>query len=138
MPHEPVMPEKRQLARRMRRQPTEAEERLWRVLRGRRLDGIKVRRQAPFDPYVADFLCAEAMLVIEVDGGQHGGSARDERRTRFFKAKGYRKTGINLKASAAHRIGTYHRFVNQIRNKRCLRCSSYLLYVAGFLRCEYA
>jgi len=90
MPHEPVMPEKRQFARRMRRRPTEAEERLWRELRGRRLDGIKVRRQVPFDPYVADFLCAEAMLVIEVDGGQHGGSARDERRTRFFAAKGYR------------------------------------------------
>jgi len=90
MPHEPVMPEKRQFARRMRRQPTEAEERLWRELRGRRLDGIKVRRQVPFDPYVADFLCAEAMLVIEVDGSQHGGSARDEGRTRFFNAKGYR------------------------------------------------
>jgi len=90
MPHEPVLPEKRQFARRLRRQPTEAEERLWRELRGRRLDGIKVRRQVPIDPYVADFLCAEAMLVIEVDGGQHGGSARDERRTRFFNAKGYR------------------------------------------------
>jgi very-short-patch-repair endonuclease len=90
MPHEPVLPEKRQFARRMRRQPTEAEDRLWRELRGRRLDGIKVRRQVPFDPYVADFLCAEAMLVIEVDGGQHGGSERDERRTRFFNAKGYR------------------------------------------------
>jgi len=90
MPHEPVLPEKRQFARRMRRQPTEAEERLWRELRGRRLDGIKVRRQVPFDPYVAGFLCAEAMLVIEVDGGHHGGSARDEQRTRFFNARGYR------------------------------------------------
>ena len=90
MPHEPVPPEKRQFARRMRRQPTEAEEQLWQELRGRRLDGIKVRRQVPFDPYVADFLCAEAMLVIEVDGGQHGGSTRDERRTRFFSEKGFR------------------------------------------------
>ena len=90
MPHEPVPPEKREFARRMRRKSTEAEERLWQELRGRRLDGIKVRRQVPFDPYVADFLCAEAMLVIEVDGSQHGGSARDGTRTRFFNAKGYR------------------------------------------------
>ena len=90
MPHEPVPPEKREFARRMRRMSTEAEDRLWQELRGRRLDGIKVRRQVPFDPYVADFLCAEAMLVIEVDGSQHGGATRDERRTRFFKAKGYR------------------------------------------------
>ena len=82
MPHEPVPPEKREFARRMRRTPTEAEERLWQELRGRRLDGIKVRRQVPFDPYVADFLCADAMLVIEVDGSQHGGSVQDERRTR--------------------------------------------------------
>ena len=90
MPHEPVPPEKREFARRMRRTPTEAEERLWQELRGRRLDGIKVRRQVPFDPYVADFLCAEAMLVIEVDGSQHGGATLDEGRTRFFNEKGYR------------------------------------------------
>jgi very-short-patch-repair endonuclease len=90
MPHEPVLPDKRAFARRMRRKPTEAEERLWEEVRGRRLDGIKFRRQVPFDPYTADFLCAEAMLVVEVDGSQHGGSVRDEVRTAFFNAKGYR------------------------------------------------
>jgi len=90
MPHEPVPLEKRKFARRMRRQPTEAEERLWAEVRDRRLDGIKFRRQVPFTPYTADFLCAEAMLIVEVDGSQHGGLVSDEARTRFLNAKGYR------------------------------------------------
>ena len=52
----------------MRREPTEAEDRLWGALRGRRLDRIKFKRQAPAGAYIADFLCAEAMLIVEIDG----------------------------------------------------------------------
>ncbi len=90
MPHEPVPPPKRAFARSMRRETTDAESFLWEELRGRRLDRIKFRRQVPIPPYVADFLCAEAMLIVEVDGGQHGESVSDEVRTRFLKAKGFR------------------------------------------------
>lgn len=78
-------------ARQLRRQPTDAETRLWRYLRNRNLDGWKFRRQAPIGPYVADFLCADAKLVIEADGGQHTADiARDERRTHWLECEGYR------------------------------------------------
>jgi very-short-patch-repair endonuclease len=60
--------EDRRFARSMRRAPTEAEDRLWGALRGRRLNRIKFKRQAPVGTYIADFLCAEAMLIVEIDG----------------------------------------------------------------------
>ena len=58
-------------ARSLRRQASEAERVLWMHLRGRRLDGSKFRRQVPIGPYIADFLCLEAKLIVEADGGQH-------------------------------------------------------------------
>ncbi len=78
-------------ARRLRAGTTEAENRLWYYLRDRRLQGAKFRRQVPIGPYVADFLCLEASLVVEADGGQHSERiAHDEERTRFLEARGYR------------------------------------------------
>jgi very-short-patch-repair endonuclease len=59
------------LARRLRKESTDAERRLWRELRDRRLSGYKFRRQHPIGPYVVDFVCLEHNLVIEVDGGHH-------------------------------------------------------------------
>jgi very-short-patch-repair endonuclease len=56
-------------ARRLRRQQTNAERLLWSRLRDRRLDGWKFRRQFPIDRFVVDFLCADAHLIIELDGG---------------------------------------------------------------------
>ncbi|WP_367226975.1 endonuclease domain-containing protein [Mesorhizobium sp.] len=50
---------------------TEAEDRLWHELRDRRLDRIKFRRQVPIGKYIADFVCFEAGLVVEIDGSQH-------------------------------------------------------------------
>ena len=58
-------------ARRLRREWTKAEARLWLSLRNRQLDGFKFRRQVPIDRYFADFACLEARLVVELDGGQH-------------------------------------------------------------------
>ncbi|HEX2652841.1 MAG TPA: DUF559 domain-containing protein [Xanthobacteraceae bacterium] len=58
-------------ARKLRRNQTDAERELWFRLRDRRLGGFKFRRQAPVDRYVVDFVCADARLVIELDGGQH-------------------------------------------------------------------
>ncbi len=71
-------------ARVLRSRLTDAERKLWYALRDRRFAGAKFRRQVPVGPYVADFLCYEARLVIEVDGGQHAESAKDRRRDRWF------------------------------------------------------
>ena len=58
-------------ARRMRKNPTEGEERLWQALRNRKVMQLKFRRQHAVGPYIADFCCPEARLVIEVDGPIH-------------------------------------------------------------------
>ena len=78
-------------ARALRRQMTDAETLLWQHLRGRRFQGFKFRRQRPLGPYILDFVCLEAGLVIEVDGGQHAEAQNhDQRRTVFIEAQGLR------------------------------------------------
>ena len=78
-------------ARVLRRQASDAERLLWRHLRGRRLAGYKCRRQVVIEPYIVDFLCYEAMLIIEADGGQHAEQKRyDTRRSARLEAMGYR------------------------------------------------
>ncbi len=69
---------------------TEAEDRLWEELRGRRLDRLKFRRQVPVGAYVADFLCADAMLIVEVDGSHHADSKHDRQRAAELNARGFR------------------------------------------------
>ncbi len=76
-------------ARELRRRSTEAEKRLWHALRRRELGGLKSRRQQPIDRYVVDFVCFEARLIIEVDGGQHGPEV-DAPRTANLERRGYR------------------------------------------------
>ncbi len=80
----------RQAARRLRRDMTLAERRLWRELRAHRVMCAWFRRQAPLGPYIADFVCHARKLVIEVDGGQHCGSGHDARRDAWMRAEGYR------------------------------------------------
>jgi adenine-specific DNA methylase/very-short-patch-repair endonuclease len=76
-------------ARNLRKESTDAETRLWYLLRDRRLAGKKFRRQHPIPPYVVDFFCNEEKLVIEVDGGQHAeAKKRDEERTAFLEKQG--------------------------------------------------
>lgn len=78
------------LARRLRREPTIAEQKLWRALRAKRFAGIKFRRQHPLGRYVADFACPAVKLVIEIDGGQHAQHAQqDAARTASLKALGW-------------------------------------------------
>ncbi|MBB6309544.1 endonuclease domain-containing protein [Xanthobacter tagetidis] len=77
-------------ARTLRRSMTDAEARLWRLLRDRRFDGAKFRRQVPAGPYVADFLSFGHRLVVEADGGQHAGALRDAARDAFFRRSGFR------------------------------------------------
>ncbi len=82
--------QKREAARALRRNATDVERALWRLLRDRRLNGIKFRRQVPIGPYVADFASIEHQLVIELDGGQHADSATDPSRDAFLAANGWR------------------------------------------------
>jgi len=78
-------------ARKLRASATDAEQALWRHLKGRQLDGSKFRRQFPIAGYIVDFACVESRLVIELDGGQHlEAQAYDERRSRRISTNGYR------------------------------------------------
>ncbi|HUL89378.1 MAG TPA: DUF559 domain-containing protein [Pseudolabrys sp.] len=76
--------------RHLRRNSTVAETRLWLALLDRRLGGFKFVRQVPIGSYIADLVCREQMLVIEVDGGQHSESTGDHIRDAFMKNEGYR------------------------------------------------
>ncbi|MDP3294791.1 MAG: DUF559 domain-containing protein [Nevskia sp.] len=79
-----------QHAKTLRKALTDAEQKLWPRLRSRQLAGHKFRRQAPIGPYIADFACLEAYLIVEVDGGQHLESSRDALRDAWFAAQGFR------------------------------------------------
>jgi very-short-patch-repair endonuclease len=75
----------------LRQASPEAEARLWQQLRARRLIGHKFRRQHSIGPFVADFACVAARLVIELDGSQHAqAEVADARRTAFLNAEGWR------------------------------------------------
>jgi very-short-patch-repair endonuclease len=76
-------------ARAMRREQTDAERKLWLLLRDRRLAGAKFRRQAPVDPYIADFVCLRRKLIVEADGGQHIENRHDAERGRWLAKEGY-------------------------------------------------
>ena len=78
------------IARRLRRDQTDAEGTLWFRLRDRRLAGLKFRRQMPIDRYVVDFCCEASRLIVEIDGGQHSDRIEaDLERTRALDATGY-------------------------------------------------
>ena len=76
-------------ARAMRNAPTPAERVLWRIV-GRDRFGVTFRRQHRIGPYIVDFLCPAHRLVVEVDGGQHNGSAYDAQRDAWLLGQGYR------------------------------------------------
>jgi very-short-patch-repair endonuclease len=85
------------LAHRLRRAPTDAEKRLWRHLRNLQMKGSHFRRQVPIGPYIADFACMAAHLIIELDGWRHGNpknQRRDEVRTAWLQKEGYRVVRI--------------------------------------------
>ena len=77
-------------ARRLRRESTDTERRLWAILRDRRLAGYRFRRQHPVGDFIVDFACTKHRLVIEADGGQHSDNKADQRRTAFLEAEGWR------------------------------------------------
>ena len=78
-------------AKLLRRNQTDAEKQLWYRLRASRLLNLKFKRQKPIGPYIADFICIEQMLIIELDGGQHAiQSLYDTKRTQFLESQGFR------------------------------------------------
>jgi very-short-patch-repair endonuclease len=84
---------KHDLARKLRREQTDVERKLWFALRNRQFHGCKFRRQQPVGPYVVDFVSFESRLVIELDGSQHGSDdavAYDQARTRYLETDGFR------------------------------------------------
>ena len=88
-----ITSKQRSRARTLRKNLTDAERALWSMLRGHRFNGHGFRRQFPIGPFVADFVCHAAHLVIEIDGGQHfsdAGETRDLRRTAYIESQGFR------------------------------------------------
>jgi very-short-patch-repair endonuclease len=81
----------RDFAKQLRRNLTPAEWRFWHAVKSRQLSGAKFRRQVPVGPYVADFLCVSARLIVEIDGGQHSEAVdADAARSRYLETQGYR------------------------------------------------
>jgi len=80
----------RAFAKTMRREPTDAEARIWKLLRDQRLANFKFRRQVPFQNYILDFVCFERRLVIEIDGSQHASTEADAARDAALIAEGFR------------------------------------------------
>jgi very-short-patch-repair endonuclease len=93
-------------ARFLRREDTEAEARLWNALRDRRLGGWKWKRQVPRGPFIVDFLCTEAALVVELDGSQHQDRAEyDAKRTAYLNRLGLRVIRFENGAVLTNRDG---------------------------------
>ena len=85
-----IPPRLRDFARDMRNDPTDAEAAMWDILRGRKLEGLRFRRQHPIEGRIVDFICLDRKLIVEVDGGQHSENATDAIRDRRLTELGYR------------------------------------------------
>ena len=79
----------RDRAKAMRSTPTEAEHRLWQIVRAHRFNGFKFKRQVSIDHYIVDFLCPARRLIVELDGSQHAENASDVRRDAYLRAQGF-------------------------------------------------
>lgn len=89
MNHAVIPSANRRNARKMRKAMTDAELKLWNEVRAHRLMGLSFRRQMPIAGYIADFACPDKKLIVEVDGSQHGDSARDAVRDRTLSDLGW-------------------------------------------------
>ena len=110
-------------ARSLRARMTDAECRLWFALRDRRFAQFKFRRQVPLGPFIADFVCYGARVIVEVDGGQHADSARDQRRDRWLAANDFVVLRFwnndvlrNLDGVLTALLATLHRRTKRVRS----------------------
>ncbi|WP_237152727.1 endonuclease domain-containing protein [Oryzibacter oryziterrae] len=116
MPHRITAPRTRAQARRLRRDQTSAEDRLWEELRAKRFFEYRFRRQVPVDGYIADFVCFDERLIIEVDGPSHQyptNTLRDLTRSTYLEGEGFRILRISNEdifeamEGVLHAIGQY-------------------------------
>ena len=104
-------------ARSLRANQTDAETRLWTGLRDRRLAGAKFRRQAASGPYIADFACFAARLIVELDGGQHAQDAdADAARTAWLEGQGFRVLRFWNNDVLANTEGVLERILEALRD----------------------
>jgi very-short-patch-repair endonuclease len=107
-----VQPEKLLFAKRLRREMTPAETRLWRVLRGNAADGFHFRRQQVIEGYIVDFFCSSARLAIEVDGGVHEDLVKyDELRAGVLARNGVHL--VRISNEAMYDVEAVIEFINQ-------------------------
>ena len=103
-------------ARSLRQNMTDAEWRLWQILRSHQIRGHKFRRQVPIGRYIADFVCHEARLIVEIDGGQHDRSSPQEaERNGFLQNEGYRILRFWNNEVLANLDGVHQAIVGELR-----------------------
>jgi very-short-patch-repair endonuclease len=93
VPQHRIPDEQRRFARRLRTEQTTLEARLWHELRAKRLDGWKFKRQFPIEGFVADFVCLEKRLIVEMDGPLHERPEqmlKDAERDAALRSQGFR------------------------------------------------
>ena len=88
MPHRAIPRLNRTRAKTLRQSMTDAEQRLWYRLRAHRLSGASFRRQFPIGRYIVDFVCLDARVIVELDGGQHADSIKDAARDGWLRSQG--------------------------------------------------
>ena len=93
-------------ARELRLNATESERKLWAILRKKKFAGVRFRRQQPLGPYIAEFFCSTADLIVELDGSRHGldeNVAYDEARTAWLAERSYRVLRFSNEEFLKHR-----------------------------------
>jgi adenine-specific DNA-methyltransferase len=108
-------------SRELRKNQTDAERKLWSLLRDRRLGGIKFRRQFPIDKYILDFYAPELQLAVEADGGQHyehEGAARDAERETVLSAQGMQIIRFSNTDILQNREGVYEVILRTIERRQ--------------------
>jgi very-short-patch-repair endonuclease len=106
------------IAKILRKRPTEAEKFMWRYLRSKQLEGLKFRRQEPIGNYVVDFVCYEKKIIVEIDGGQHC-AERDGNRDRWLESQDFKILRFWNTEVLKNAQGVW-----EVIRKNCLSCDS--------------
>lgn len=108
------------LARKLRKNQTPQEQKLWNLLRNRQILGYKFKRQHPIGNYIVDFVCREIKLVIELDGGQHNttdGIIYDNERSKYLQSIGFNILRFWNNEIDNNIEGVYQKIVKSIQNR---------------------
>jgi very-short-patch-repair endonuclease len=108
-------------ARKLRAEMSDEERILWMLLRDRRFQGFKFRRQAPLGDYVVDFVCFDRKLIVELDGSQHAKpeqAAFDAERSAVVEAAGFRVLRIWTSDLFKEREGVFETILNALHRRR--------------------